>query len=396
MPTEPEPICSLASLVRRLGISKPTLLYYRRQGVITPDFIEDDLLGPRYFWRLSNLALLREQLIAVCQPAVVERIKAVAEAETNRREEADVSGVQTMVSVQQVTDHLLAGEFAVFGDLIRAQATAYFAVQTLPPPARSRLANDAADLIAWIWLLDAALDSCPDEGYAADLLALLEHVRCQPSVADYRELKLAHDPAIWLPGLSYNLHDLVATIQPLRQRIAAASQVGLGIFDAQLSTAVAAMAQETNWRIRGSQPGYDKYLRSANQSICGDLCAAALVAVQPNPEALWQASIAARQYLGPILRLYNDQATAGKDEREGKPNAVALLAARLGQERAGQQVSRQLAWYNTQLIAACQTGLRRQVDDPLYLLSYYLVHCAEVTRRMYAAGDFIPAEGEAR
>ncbi len=300
-------------------------------------------------------------------------------------------------AVQQVTDYLEGSELAPFGAVIRPTASAYFAVHTLPASAWSTHAEAAAYLIGWVFALDEVMDTCPSLSYAEDLLTLLKCWLVLPQVLpqDYPDLGLAHDPLTTVPGLDYSLADLAATIQPLRQRIASRDEAwGAALFDAQLWRAGRAMRQETAWRLAHVQPSYAEYIQVGRTSICGDLCTAALVAALPDPTSLWGATAAARDLLGVILRLYNDRATWGKDEGEGKPNALLLLAGNQSRSAAEQEVAAKLANYNEQLTSLCGASGGRSEDNPLGLLHYYILACAEVTKQMYSRGDFVAQENQ--
>ncbi len=76
-------ICSVASVARKVGVSKPTMLFYLKRGVVVADFVEDDRQEPRHFWLVGSVGRVREQLLTVCLPEVAERIRDKAAAGTS-------------------------------------------------------------------------------------------------------------------------------------------------------------------------------------------------------------------------------------------------------------------------------------------------------------------------
>jgi len=271
----------------------------------------------------------------------------------------------------------------------RLAASATFAVLTFPPSAWARFSYANAYLIAWVYTLDEVLDTCLDLLTADDLRLLL---RAELVGTPWSSLSLNRDPHAPLPGLSYALADLVATLRPLRELLQAqgATSVGLAMFDHYLLEMILpAMRREAEWRL-GSlpPPAFSSYLDTAWISISGGLCASVVNALSPQPASDWAACEEAVITMLHATRLINDLATRGRDEGEGTPNAIRLLVPIVGSIPLAEAAVRGLiAGYADALWQQCGP-LAAWPSTPLDLLRYYTYYCWVITEAMYAGGDF--------
>ena len=270
----------------------------------------------------------------------------------------------------------------------RLAASATFAVLTFPAHAWARFSYANAYLIAWVYTLDEVLDTCLDLETADDLGLLLTAEMAGTNAP----LTLHHDPHVHLPGLGYALADLVATLRPLRELLQAqgATSLGLAMFDRYLLEMILpAMRREAAWRLGIMPlPDYSSYLDTARISISGGLCVSLVNAVLPQPALLWQQIQPAISNMAQATRLVNDVATRGRDEGEGTPNAVTLLAPTTGSiPLAEAAVREQITTYASDLWQQCATALPTP-STPLELLKYYTYYCWVITEAMYAGGDF--------
>lgn len=289
---------------------------------------------------------------------------------------------------------LLAG----FGSKVggRIYPSVYFGITTFPIELRERYAYNQGYLISWVFALDELLDSCLSFDYAHDLqLLLARQLSLPPDAAlDYMGLPLRGDAHKNVPGLPYSVFDLVAAIQPLRRRLVEKAQDPAGplLFDRYLiEMVVPAMLREAGWRLGAlPSPDFDTYVETATTSICGGLCVATLNAILSHPVENWQTTEQATNTMCRAVRLINELATRRKDEGEGKPNAVSLLAAQIGDTaEAERQVRQMIDQAAEELEELCGPLMQVSLDNPLYALAYYIYYSWVITEAMYDGGDFI-------
>jgi len=302
----------------------------------------------------------------------------------------------------------LSTTFSPFGNnvLNRVLPSVCFGVTTFPHELRRYYSYNNAHLISWIFALDELLDTCEDFGYVQDFMLLLNTYLACPVDEEFlwQKLNLTYDPAIPVPNLSYSLLQLAEAIHSLRRRLASEAQdsAGLMMFDRYLiEWIMPAMINEAKWRLGiSAPPSFAQYLETATTSICGGLCVATLNAVLPHPLANWQATTQATSTMCRAVRLINDVATRPKDELEGKHNAVNLLALESDNLiEAESKVRLMIDRAAEQLTAMCEPFVAiKSLDDPLYVLNYYIFYSWVITEAMYSKGDFIaslnnPVEG---
>ena len=303
---------------------------------------------------------------------------------------------------EQVADIVAAlsnSELSVFGPSIlkRLEASAYLSVGCFLPALRSRFALHHTYLQLWVFALDEILDTCSQLSVAFDLEKLLRQSLTLSPGTELRwaNLPLLTNPCEALPDLGYSLLMLVDAIQPLRKLIStqAITPDGPIIFEHNLiDMVVPAMLMETRWRLAAKvKPDFSTYMTTAHVSICTGLTTSIVNAVLLQPNQNWAIVKNIAQILGYAVRLINDVQTRGKDEREGKPNAAALLAEEMGSiTKAEQHIYVLIEDYVTQLEQQCYPFLNHaNIDDPLYILSYYMYNCLTISRQMYASADFV-------
>lgn len=297
--------------------------------------------------------------------------------------------------IARTTRYLLTS-FASFGTSVemRLKSCAFFAVTTFPAEYRLRFAYDNAHIIAWVFAIDNLLDSCPSFDFAADLKLLVSSRLSKPLDAplEWTTLPLNTDPTTPLPDLPYSLLMLVDNLQQLRRSLArrASDLAGLAIFDQVLNEQVLeAMLWETKWRLAlAPPPTYEEYIAQGYLSICGNLCASTVNALLPNAVNNWQATYPGMEAMCYACRLINDGFTWKKEQAEGKPNALGLLAATYSTQEAELRLGAMVEDYHQRVNNLVAPYLKLDKQHPEHVLSYYIWSVVAVTRAMYSRFDF--------